>query len=30
MSEEEIMAIEDRYWRGDADPDETDGEGGPS
>lgn len=30
MSEDEIMAIEDRYWRGDADPDETGGEGGPS
>jgi predicted Zn-dependent protease with MMP-like domain len=28
MSEDEIMAIEDRYWRGDADPDDTDGEGG--
>jgi predicted Zn-dependent protease with MMP-like domain len=30
MSEDEIMAIEDRYWRGDADPDETNGGDGRS
>lgn len=28
MSEEEIMAIEDRYWRGEADPDDAPAEEG--
>ncbi len=30
MSEDEIMAIEDRYWRGEAEPDDTSGTGGTS
>ena len=29
MSEDEIMAIEDRYWRGEPEPDEPSGEDGP-
>lgn len=29
LSEDEIMAIEDRYWRGEAEPDEPVGPDGP-
>jgi predicted Zn-dependent protease with MMP-like domain len=29
MSEDEIMAIEDRYWRGEPEPDEPSGQDGP-